>query len=477
MNVSDLSLIAVRRWEKDPILFVRESLSAEPWDMQQTILRAIMRPETRRVAVKSCHAAGKTHLAALAVLTWLFTGRQRVVITTAPTWRQVKELLWKEIRVIYNRCRERGCPLGGELPPSAPELRISDDWLAIGFSSDDPINMQGWHSPGGLLVVMDEANGISPPIWEALQGVLTGSKDRLLAIANPTERGGPFYDLWEKDESAIKFTISAYDTPNVKARREIIPGLVTHEWIEDRKARWGESSSIFRSRVLGEFPDADDGLVPLAWIEAANRRWDKLNTTSGWEGHATLGVDVARYGPDSTIGALCYPHGVRELLRFRKADTMETAAWVMSLLRERDDIADVHVDGDGLGAGVVDALRMEHSDRIVEMRGGMSAIASDRFANRRAEWFWTLRERLNPNHQDAIALPPEEKITEQLTMLRHSVDPKGRVVIESKDDLRRRIGQSPDEADSVAYACAVMEKSVSVTLNLSAGYRPNPWSV
>ena len=420
-----------------------------------------------------------TFVAATAALTWLLTGQDRLVITTAPTWRQVKELLWKEIRGIVAACEKRGMPVGATPLPSAPELRITDQWMAIGFASDNPVNMQGWHSTGGTLVVIDEANGVEPPLWDALQGVLTGANDRLLAIANPTESAGPFFNLW-KDDRAVKFSISAYDTPNVQQGRAVIPGVVTREWVEDRKREWGEGSALFRSRVLGEFPDKDDGLVPLAWIEAGNRQHDRLTTENGWKGHAVLGVDVARYGPDSTVAAIAYQQGVRSIMRFRKADTMETVQWILSLVRECPDITDVQVDADGLGAGVFDALKQHLGGRAIELRGGMSALMADRYANRRAEWYWTLRERLDPTRNKIpFAIPNVDALTTQLQTIGHTLGNKGRITLESKDDIRRRIGQSPDEADAVAYACAQMDhrRGRDVAINLTAGYRANPWSV
>jgi hypothetical protein len=407
------------------------------------------------------------------------TGEYRTVITTAPTSRQVRELLWKEIRKAYRIASERGNPIGGYLPPSATQLRITDDWQAIGFSSDDPVNVQGWHCPGGTLVILDEAAGVHHGIWDALHGVIVGEFDRLLAIANPTEASGPFFDLF-KDPGSVNISISAYDTPNVQSGRVVIPGLVTREWVEDRMTQWGNNSAMFKSRVLGEFPDdADDVLVPLSWILAANQRWHSLNNANGhgWEGYFQAGLDVARYGPDSTVMAFACSKGVKRISHFRKAATTETVGWVLRQMREDDAVTEVRVDADGLGAGVYDMIRDELGpQRVVEMRGGMSANSSEDYENRRSEWLWNLRTRLDPASKSTIALPPDDALAQQLTSIRWKITKRGLVAIESKDDMRRRGMASPDESDAVAYACADLSgQAVVVPIDPELGARPNPW--
>jgi hypothetical protein len=302
---------AWRHYRKNPLDIVDRVLGVTPWDMQREILIALFSPSVRRVGVKSCHGAGKTITAAIAALAWLYGGKDRIVLTTAPTGRQVRKLLWREIRSIWNKCKERERPLGGEMPPNAPELVLADGWFATGFSSNDPVNVQGFHAPGGVLVIMDEANGVHPDIWEALAGVLVGVNDRLLAIANPTEPSGPFYKLWS-DPDCVKFSISAEDTPNVKAGREVVPGMISRAWVEDRKRAWGEDSALYQSRVLARFPaSSDDRLVPLSWLDIAKQRHadledatastDTIIQATGWTGECDLGLDVARYGGDNTV--------------------------------------------------------------------------------------------------------------------------------------------------------------------------------
>jgi hypothetical protein len=205
------TIAEIEALSRQPVTFVERMLGGKLWGKQQEIAQSLV--DNRTTAVRSCHGSGKTHLSARLALWWLFTRPYSAVITTAPTGRQVTELLWKEIRVAYKNARAK---LGGDLLPRAPKLTVDDDWLCIGFSTDDPVNFQGWHSPGGTLAIFDEAPGVDPLIWETIEGVLVGDRDRHLVIGNPVEPSGPFFDIFQRESRTVKkFHISAFDVPNV----------------------------------------------------------------------------------------------------------------------------------------------------------------------------------------------------------------------------------------------------------------------
>jgi hypothetical protein len=148
-------------------------------------------------------------------------------------------------------------------------------------------------------------------------------------------------------------------------------------------------------------------------------------------------------------------------------------------MAEDGDVGAVRVDADGLGAGVADALRAGPvSSRVVDMRGGMPARRSSMFANCRAEWFYTLRERLDPGKPGALALPPSDAIKAQLVGIRWSVNSKGQIKVESKEDMRARGMKSPDEADAVAYACAQLGHEYGrLDMDLDHLTMENPWAL
>lgn len=250
------------------LALIRDILGESPTLQQQQVIRSVW--TNRRTACKAGTGVGKTRVAACCAIAWLLTGPGRIVVTTAPTGRQVKRLLWREIRGLLSRAETLGYKIG-EIKPVDCDLTFGDS-TAVGFSSDEGVNFQGFHSAGGTLFVLDEAPGISGEIWDAIDATLTGANDRLLAIGNPTEPAGRFFDMF-RSETVFKITISGLDSPNVIAGEDLIPGLIGVAWLEERRKEWGEGSALWSARVLGQFPTVvDDGLVPISWVEAAIER-------------------------------------------------------------------------------------------------------------------------------------------------------------------------------------------------------------
>ena len=193
---------------KNPEFFTRKILNKTLWSTQYEILTAVR--DNPRTAVRSCHGIGKTFTAAMCILWFLYSHEKAIVLSTAPTWRQVEKLIWKEIRSAY---REAIIPLGGSLAPKAPELHlIFNEWYAAGISTNEPERFQGFHEEN-ILVVVDEAAGVNIEIFEAIEGILTSTGARLLLIGNPNSIGTPFYDAFTKPGFKT-FHISAFDTPN-----------------------------------------------------------------------------------------------------------------------------------------------------------------------------------------------------------------------------------------------------------------------
>lgn len=440
-----------RALQRAPVAFLEKVLGVETlWKKQKQIARSVV--DNRVTAVRSCRGSGKTFLIAQLVLWWLFTRPNSAVITTAPTQVQVEDILWKEVRRTYNRIRSS---LGGVILPQKPKLtvefpRLKARSIAIGLSTNNPVNFSGWHAPGGVLAIIDEAPGVNPGDIDIIEGTLVAESSRMIAIGNPLEPSGFFYELFTKREAA-RHHISAFDVPNVVEGAEVIPGLATRGWVDSRRKAWGEDSPLWSTHVLGEFPDASDHtLIPLKWYELAVQR----HPDAEWHDRPVIGVDVARFGPDSTVLAFRHPAGIRELRREPKQDTVATTGAVVRQAREESAL-EVHIDADGLGAGVFDSARAELGDVVKEMRGGMRApFQPERFLNARAEWFWALREALDPTNPDAIALPDDDELRAQLTAIRWSQNARGLIKIESKDEMRKRGLPSPDAADAVAMAWA-----------------------
>jgi hypothetical protein len=279
------------RFRDDPSFFHRKVLGCELWDKQRDIAASIR--DHRNTAVRSCNGAGKTFLLPREALRFLYAYSPAVVINTAPTWRQVEHQYWRQFREAYQKALY---PLGGNLLKTRFDL--DEDWFALGISTDDSSveKFQGWHAKN-IMVIFDEASGISPNIYESATGAMAGGHMvRFVLIGNPTQNSGAFYDAF-RDPTFNKIHISAFDIPNVAQKRQVVPGLATWEWVEEMRLKYGEQSDIYGVRVKAEFPkQASDTLISIDLIERAfNADRERYK-----EHEEVIGLDVARYGEDES---------------------------------------------------------------------------------------------------------------------------------------------------------------------------------
>lgn len=443
------------RGRADPVDWIRRALGDELWEVQADVIESVRdHPET---AVRSCHGIGKSFLAARTALWFLYTHKPSLVITTAPTDRQVRGILWKEIRTAHAHARN---PLGGTV--LTQEIKLAENWFAWGFTAPDydPDRFQGFHEVH-ILVIVDEAAGVSQEIYEAIDSILTSEHARLLLIGNPTDPVGRFADDF-KTPGVAKHAVACTDTPNFTAfgisREDLVAGtwrekitgplpaphLITPHWAAKMITRWGADSQFAQARVWGEFPTAGtDTLIPLHWIEAAVERI--LPPSDPDE----LGVDVARFGSDETVIVRRQGPVARVVKAFAQKDTMETSGEVRAALRETRATS-AKIDAVGLGAGVYDRLH-ELKDPAVEMQSGAAAQDPERFANARAEWWWGLRERFETGDID---IENDEDLIAQLAAIKYKLNSRGQILIESKEDMKKRGLSSPDKGDALMLAFA-----------------------
>lgn len=453
------------RSRSNPNWWVKNILNNNLWETQKEIIKSVR--DNQETAVASCHGAGKSFTASNVALWYLYNHKPSVVITTAPTDRQVKGILWKEIRLAHGNAK---LPLGGKM--LTQELKLATNWWAWGFTAPeyDPDRFQGFHEVN-ILVIVDEAAGVSEQIYEAIDGVLTSEHARLLMIGNPTSAAGRFGQAF-KTPGIKKFFISAFDTPNFTTygitqgdiasgewEKKITgdlpaPYLVTPSWVAKRYQRWGENSPLYQSRVMGQFPtQGTDTLIPLDWIDRAVKQ--ELKPAEPIE----LGVDVARYGPDESVWVLRRGPVARIVQVNPMGDTMETSG-ICIQNRKRYKATKVKVDADGLGAGVFDRLK-EQNEPAIEMRAGFSASDSERFANKRAEWWWGLRERFESGDID---IEDDEELISQLSNIKYKINSRGQIQVESKDEMRKRGLPSPDRGDAIMMAFASTDEVKPIKL-------------
>jgi phage terminase large subunit len=422
----------------DPAWFLMEVLGVPYLTSQQRDVIASV-AKHRRTCVTAGNGVGKTWLAARLALWFLYTNPQSKVVTTAPTWFQVENLLWRELRVAHQTAR---FPLGGTA--NQTQLSLSEEWFAIGLSTNDPTRFQGTHAPR-VMVIFDEATGVSAGIWDAAEGLAVGPHDRFLAIGNPTD---PLSEFKRKDDSGSwnVIRLNCEEHPNVKEDRIVVPGAVTKDWVDERlKEYGGRETGLYRARVRGLWPEeGTNTLIPLRIVEAAQAKWKDPDLAVPCPPPVAIGCDVARFGQDETVIFTIDAEGnvSRPITRFGQ-DLMATAGQLATFKAQS-----IGVDDSGLGGGVTDRLR-ELGMPVVPCVAGSGAREEKKFVNARAEMWWALREALAAGD---ISLPADHKLSADLTNVEFSYDSRGRVKLESKADIKKRIGRSPDRGDALAIA-------------------------
>jgi hypothetical protein len=448
------------RWLRDPVGFVTEALGEQVWSKQVEILESVR--DNRRTAVPACHAPGKSHIAARAIAWWVAVHPPDTVrvVTTATTFRQVRGILWPHIRRLV---LDHGLP--GEVLTT--EWKINDIMVADGFSPADHNEsaVQGIHAEN-LLIVVDEAGGISNTIGQALEALMTGGNTRLLLLGNPpTDRTGSWFERCCNSDLYNTIPIPASATPNFTGEK-VGPwarNLVDQRWVDEVTQAFGVDSPFVQARVHARFPrSVASAVIPIDWIEQA------MDLESD-PGVIRLGVDVAADGGDEfVIGEIDGMTG--RIVHASRGNTspVEVAGRVLEAIRvaqvrhEERGISErvrVKIDAIGVGWGVAGLLQEwgsegRHGGEIIAVNVAQAAHDREQFANQRAEMWWTMREILQPGEdgEQELALDIDERTARQLAAPSYRSNSSGRILIESKADMSKRGVGSPDRAEAILLA-------------------------
>lgn len=428
----------VQKYRKRPALWLEDTFGTKLWEMQEKILESTF--NNRYTAVKSAFGTGKSYGAGAIALAFLGLTPDSIVITTAPSYRQLKNI-WAPIHGMLENSK---APLGAKILQE--EIRFAPQHYAIGFTTNMPERLQGIHAKH-ILIVEDESAGIDGEIHKRLKdGLMVPEDSHMLSIGNPLSPEGHFYEMFNNPNYET-FTISAFDTPNLVADKEVIPGLVTKTWVEEKRREVGVDSPIWKSQVLGQFPDTtEDTLLPLSWVRAAQDRWYDMEKGTG---ETVYGIDPSGGGADEAV--LCPRTGmfVHQMKAWQGLDSPE---FLGNIFNHTLPHSRAFVDEIGVGYGIIGALRESDSIYAKGINVKNKSSKPNRFKNLRAELFWTLRDLLNPEKDDKLGLPPDETLASQLTSIKYKFDSKGRIQIESKKDMRKRGISSPDRADALVLS-------------------------
>jgi hypothetical protein len=419
----------------------------------------------KRVAVRGPHGLGKTALASWTLLAFALTrdGLDWKAPTTASAWRQLTKYLWPELHKWARRLKWEKIgrePFNTRLELQSLNLKLGTG-EAFAVASDQPELIEGAHADH-LLYIFDESKAIPDAVFDSAEGAFSGTGEIFaLAISTPGEPIGRFYDIHRRKPGYEEWWVR-----HVTADEAIKAGRLDAEWVENRKRQWGESSAVYQNRVAGEFAASDeDSVIPLAWIELANQRWQELTESGEWGQFTSVGVDIGGGGEysDKTVEALVFDRWkVKELRKFPRGDvdtaTMQEAGRTKGILDAYGGKA--ILDGTGLGAGSYHRLREQGYENAYSFVAAQTAERNgerlrDRtnefeFTNKRSAAWWFIRELLDPVDGEPIALPPDDELTGELTTPKKRITSGAKIQVESKDDIKKRLnGRSTDSADAV----------------------------
>lgn len=458
-------------YRSDPTRYFREVLGVEPWHKQIEVIEAIR--DHKRVAVSSGHKVSKSHTAAGIGLWFFCSFSDARVVMSSTTARQVDQILWRELRMMHSRsgrcveCKRADphgpvpCPHSAVIPEQPFDLaksglKSADFREIVGFTAKEAEAVAGV-SGKNLLYILDEASGIPDVIFEAIEGNRAGGA-RIVMFSNPTRTEGEFFAAFTSKAKLYKtIRISSEETPNVKAGKELIPGLATREWIDEKVEEWGRDSALFKVRVEGKFALKEDGkIVSLHAITQSEARWHETPA----DGVLSVGLDPAGEGGQGDESVFVARRGNR-MLAMRPHRGLNEDAHLVHLLafldefRKEREVPIVVVDREGsIGAPLYRVLRS-----YAEQNPGSFAVigfrASDA-AMRQPELYARARDEIWANLAKWIreggAILADDKLARELHAPSWSSDIRGRLRATGKDDLRKMLNRSPDRADALALS-------------------------
>ena len=440
--------------ELGPELFVEEVLGVTPdrWQREE-VLRPFGRG-VRKISIRSCHGPGKTAVLAWLVVYMLCTRYPQKTAATAPSKGQLEDALVAEVNSWMAKLPPALLSLF-EMKKNRIELRAAPDdsfFTARTAREENPEALQGIHSENVLLIV-DEASGVHEKIFEAAVGSMSGHNATTIMASNPVRTSGFFFDSHNRNRAQWHTVhVSAFDTPRVSC-----------EFVQEVADTYGEDSNAYRVRVLGEFPTGDlDTIVPYELIDSAmNRDVDMPDAYA-----EVWGLDVARFGDDSTVLVRRTKRGLRpKIMTWKGKDLMETAGrvkaeWDALPPSRRPEI--ILVDDIGVGGGVVDRLReLELPARGINV--SETKNVDDRYRNLRTELYFKAKEWLEGR---GVSMPKcdgscpvrskcvHEALAAELSSVRYKYNSSGKIIAEPKDEIKKRIGHSPDYADAFVLTFA-----------------------
>jgi hypothetical protein len=451
MALNEAILQKFRDWRKDAVLFVNEVLLVNKPHIkistqQLAFLRAL--PSQKRISIRSGHGTGKDASAAWAVLWFLSTRVNSKVVCTAPTARQLVDILWSEIsKWARDSAIQEEFIIQSEkiFHKSAPR-----EWWARSVSpsvkadpADQAETLAGFHGDH-LLIVVDEASGVEDPVFIPIEGALTQEDNRVMLIGNPTKNKGYFHDTQFHTEISKQWYRLHWDSRDSENVKPEYPTYMAN--------KYGLDSNVFRIRVAGEPPLEDERtLIPLWWAEQCIGKEIEVDE----EEPIYLGVDVARFGEDSSV--VLPRHGMK-VLPWLKFQGMNTITLADNIIRTYADVGaeGCAVDVIGVGAGTADYLRKQRMQGLFDVNVSWASSDPSKYALLRDELWWRVKEKCMYGYYSFpdVKLPGEtlslgQEIANELSSPYYEFNRNGAVKVEGKKEMKKRGISSPNIADAL----------------------------
>lgn len=430
----------IERYYDDPVLFVREVLGKEPLSWQTEFLNKLA-SGSRRLTIRAGHGVGKSTACGWALLWHMLTRFPQKSVITAPAEKTLLHGIFADLKALINNLPPF---LGNLLEHNMTEIRMKaapqESFIAAKTSSaSTPEALAGIHSEH-VLIIVDEASGVDEAVYNAAGGSMSTEGSVTVLIGNPTRNSGYFYNThqgttWEKMHVSCT----------------TVPELVDENYIKDMAEQHGEDSNEYRIRVLGEFPLSDENtLIPAFHVDAAFER----DIQGAPTGNLIYGVDPARFGPDRSVLVKRRGDVVEEILVWKGLDNVQLAGAIAAEAR-LDRPSEICVDVIGIGSGVRDILHHQGEFNIIGVNVA-EASAFNPQANRLRDDLWLqCRDWLKSGN---AKLPKDHKVAkelrEELVAVSYTYSGTGKIIIESKDQMRRRMRRSPDIADALCLTFA-----------------------
>lgn len=459
---------AILYYADNPVDFVEDVIRAKPDANQRDILNSVARyPMT---SVRSGHGIGKSAVESWLAIWFLTTRPYPKIPCTAPTQHQLWDILWAEIA----KWLRNNPALANDLIWTKEKVYMKghpEEWFAVGRTASKPDALQGFHADH-VLYIIDEASGVKDEIFEPILGALSTEGSKLVMCGNPTKITGFFYDSHHKNREQ-------FNAMHIDGRSS---SRVDQDFVDTIIDMFGEDSDVFRVRVAGEFPRAlPDSFIPMEWAERASEaKAPEIEQVT----RVDIGIDVARYGDDSSVISPVLDRRVQEEPEvYHHNDTMQLTGMAVICVKKyarAHPWAEIHVkiDCDGLGVGVFDRL-MELKEQIVEEIerereglyedddappamsldivechfGGEGGTVNDadpvEYQTSTGLMWGTVREALRTQ---SLKLCPDDKQISQLSNRRYVVNSAGKIELEKKEAMKKRGLSSPDMGDALALA-------------------------